>query len=52
MTPELLVLLMFAALFTGIFLGYPTAFVLGGVAMIFGWANMGPEIFGLFITRL
>lgn len=52
MTPELLVLLMFAALFSGIFLGYPTAFVLGGVAMIFGWANMGPEIFGLFITRL
>ncbi|GBC61313.1 C4-dicarboxylate ABC transporter [Desulfonema ishimotonii] len=52
MTPEILVLLMFGCLFAGIFLGYPTAFVLGGVAMIFGFVNMGPDIFGLFITRL
>jgi len=42
MSPDLMVLLMFVTLFVGIFLGYPTAFVLGGVAMIFG----------LFIARL
>ncbi len=52
MTPEILVLLMFGTLFTGIFLGFPTAFVLGGVAMLLGFVDMGPDIFGLFITRL
>lgn len=52
MSPELSVLLMFVALFLGIFLGFPTAFVLGGVAMVFGLVNVGPEIFGFFITRL
>jgi tripartite ATP-independent transporter DctM subunit len=51
-SPELLVLMMFGSLFTGIFLGFPTAFVLGGVAMVFGLGTMGPDIFGLFITRL
>ncbi len=52
MSPELMVFLMFVMLFTGIFLGYPTAFVLGGVAMIFGLIDSGPQIFGLFIARL
>ncbi len=52
MSPELSVFLMFVALFLGIFLGFPTAFVLGGVAMFFGLVNVGPEIFGFFITRL
>jgi tripartite ATP-independent transporter DctM subunit len=52
MSPELMVVLMFAALFVGIFLGYPTAFVLGGVAMIFGLIDSGPQVFSLFITRL
>lgn len=52
MSPELMVLLMFVTLFIGIFLGYPTAFVLGGVAMVFGWIDSGPQIFNLFITRL
>ena len=52
MSPEIMVLLMFVALFIGIFLGYPTAFVLGGVAMVFGWIDGGPEVFNLFITRL
>ena len=52
MSPELMVVLMFAALFVGIFLGYPTAFVLGGVAMVFGLIDSGPQVFSLFITRL
>ncbi len=52
MSPEMSVCLMFATLLLGIFLGFPTAFVLGGVAMIFGLINVGPEIFGFFITRL
>ncbi len=52
MSPELTVLLMFIALLTGIFLGFPTAFVLGGVSVIFGTIFMGGDIFGLFIARL
>lgn len=49
---EIIILLMLATLFTGIFLGYPTAFVLGGVSLIFGYFFVGPDIYGLFITRL
>jgi tripartite ATP-independent transporter DctM subunit len=52
MSPELSVFLMFAALLLGIFLGFPTAFVLGGVAMVFGLIHVGPDVFGFFITRL
>jgi len=52
MSPELSVFLMFVTLFTGIFLGFPTAFVLGGVALLFGAGSMGADIFGLFIARL
>lgn len=52
MSTEIIVLLMFVTLFSGIFLGFPTAFVLGGVALVFGSVEMGSDIFGLFITRL
>ncbi|WP_028585283.1 TRAP transporter large permease [Desulfogranum mediterraneum] len=52
MSPELSVVLMFVVLFSGIFLGFPTAFVLGGVAFLFGANIMGPDIYGLFIARL
>lgn len=43
---------MFIGLFAGIFFGYPTAFVLGGLSMIFGTIMLGPEVFGFFIVRL
>ena len=52
MSPEISVALMFATLFAGIFLGFPTAFVLGGVAFLFGANFMGADIYGLFIARL
>ncbi|MCF8106579.1 MAG: TRAP transporter large permease subunit [Desulfohalobiaceae bacterium] len=52
MSTEIIILLMFVLLFAGIFAGYPTAFVLGGVSLIFGLAFIGPSIYGLFITRL
>ncbi|PKN64209.1 MAG: C4-dicarboxylate ABC transporter [Deltaproteobacteria bacterium HGW-Deltaproteobacteria-15] len=52
MSPELIVLLMFGGLFVGIFFGYPTAFVLGGLSMIFGVLFLGPEVLGFFIVRL
>ena len=43
---------MFACLFVGIFFGFPTAFVLGGLAMIFGFLFLGPGVLGFFIVRL
>lgn len=52
MSPELIVLLIFAGLFTSIFLGYNTAFVLGGISLIFGYIFLGPEVLGFFIVRL
>ncbi|ACN14508.1 conserved hypothetical protein [Desulforapulum autotrophicum HRM2] len=52
MSPELTVFLMFVSLLAGIFLGFPTAFVLGGVSVLFGGSLMGADIYGLFIARL
>ncbi len=43
---------MLLGLITGVFFGFPTAFVLGGLAMIFGVGFIGPEIFGFFIVQL
>lgn len=52
MSPELLTVLMFAGLLVGLFMGHPIAFVLGGVAVIFGFLGPGPDVFGLIITRI
>lgn len=52
MSPEIIVLLMFVGLFLGIFLGYPTALVLGGIATLFGLGFMEGNLFGLFTVRL
>jgi tripartite ATP-independent transporter DctM subunit len=43
---------MLLGLIAGVFFGYPTAFVLGGLAMIFGLIFVGPDIFGFFILQL
>lgn len=43
---------MFAGLFVGIFLGFPTAFVLGGVSIIIGYLFLGADVFGFFVVRL
>lgn len=52
MSPELTVVLMFISILAGIFIGFPTAFVLSGLAMIFGLIFVGPEVFGFFVVRL
>lgn len=52
MSPEIITLLIFATLLIGILLGYQTAFVLGGLSMMFGLIFIGPDIFGFFILRL
>lgn len=51
MAPELIVLLMFLGLIGGLLLGHPVAFVLAGLAVIFGYLGMGPHIWPLFVNR-
>lgn len=48
----LFTVLMFVGLFLGIFLGHPLAFVLGGLAVIFGILCWGPACFPLFANRI
>jgi len=51
-SPELLTILMFIGLFVGLFLGHPLAFVLGGLAVIFGFIGWGPDCYGMFMNRI
>ena len=51
-SPEMVVLLMFGAVFIGVFLGYPLPFIVGGVAMVIGFLVMGPDVFALLRVRL
>ena len=51
-SPELLTFLMFIGLLVGLFLGHPLAFVLGGLAVIFGFVGWGPECYGIFMNRI
>jgi len=43
---------MFSGLLIGIALGHPLAFVLGGLATVFGLIGWGPEVFYLFVNRI
>ena len=51
-SPELLTVLMFAGLLIGLFMGHPLAFVLGGLAVIFGLISWGPGVFYIFMNRI
>jgi len=48
---ELLALLMFAALFVGVLTGFPIAFVLGGLGLIFGFFGWGPPVIDQIVSR-
>lgn len=50
--PTVLVILMFVGLLIGLFIGHPLAFVMGGLAVIFGFIAWGPLCFGMFAGRL
>lgn len=52
MSPELITFLMLGSLITLIVLGYPVAFVLGGLATIFGLIFVGPQVVNLFMLRI
>ena len=50
--PGLITILMFVGLLGGLFLGQPLAFVLGGLATIFGVLGWGFDSLSLFINRI
>ncbi len=49
---EMITILMFAFLLIGIFMGHPLTFILGGLAIVFGYLSWGPGIFPMFINRI
>lgn len=51
-SPEMLTILMFLGLLIGLFMGHPLAFVLGGLAVIFGLIGWGPICFNIFASRI
>jgi tripartite ATP-independent transporter DctM subunit len=51
-TQMLMAVLMFVGLFIGLFMGHPLAFVLGGLAVIFGLISWGPLCLPLFVNRI
>jgi tripartite ATP-independent transporter DctM subunit len=51
MTPEFITIGMFFGLMIGLFMGHPLAFVLGGLAVIFGFFGWGPSSFYMFLNQ-
>ena len=51
MSPEFITIAMFVGLLIGLFLGHPLAFVLGGLAVIFGYIGWGPLCFYMFLNQ-
>jgi len=51
MSPEFITIGMFVGLLIGLFMGHPLAFVLGGLAVIFGFFGWGPSSFYMFLNQ-
>ena len=51
MSPETVAVGMFVSLLVGLFMGRELAFVLGGIAVIFGYLAWGPSCFYMFLNR-
>ncbi|MCP4667403.1 MAG: TRAP transporter large permease subunit, partial [Deltaproteobacteria bacterium] len=52
MSAEFVTIGMFVGLLIGLFMGHPLAFVLGGLAAIFGYIGWGPSCFYLFLNQI
>jgi tripartite ATP-independent transporter DctM subunit len=52
MSEELFIAVMFAGVLLGLLAGHPVAFVLAGLAVLFGYMIMGDRIWPLFINRM
>jgi tripartite ATP-independent transporter DctM subunit len=51
MSAEFITIGMFVGLLIGLFMGHPLAFVLGGLAVIFGYIGWGPNCFYMFLNQ-
>ena len=51
MSPEFITIGMFIGLLIGLFMGHQLAFVLGGLAVIFGYIGWGPTAFYMFLNQ-
>jgi len=51
MSAEFITIGMFVGILIGLFLGHPLAFVLGGLAVIFGYIGWGPSCFYMFLNQ-
>jgi tripartite ATP-independent transporter DctM subunit len=51
MSAESVTIGMFVGLLIGLFMGHPLAFVLGGLAVIFGYLGWGPSSFYMFLNQ-
>ena len=51
MSAEFVTIGMFVGILIGLFLGHPLAFVLGGLAVIFGYVGWGPSCFYMFLNQ-
>ena len=49
--PELSTILMLGAIVVGVFSGFPIAYVIGTVGLVFGFIRFGPEVLGLLYSR-
>ena len=49
---EFMPLIMFAFVFAFLLLGYPVAFTIGGVSLVFGLIGFGPAFFNLLPLRI
>lgn len=52
MSETAITILMFSGLLVGLFMGHPLAFVLGGLAVIFGYIGWGPSVYYMFMNRI
>jgi len=52
LSPEFIAFSMIGSLLALVILGYPVAFVLGGLAAIFGFIYIGPQVSNLFMLRI
>jgi len=49
--PEVLAITMFGSVLVGIFTGFPIAFVLAAIGLIFGYLGWGPQVMDQMISR-
>lgn len=52
MTQEIFITIMFGGVLVGLLMGHPVAFVLAGLAVVFGYMVMGDRIWPLFVNRI